>query len=148
MAKIAYRLKNHSWGRQEPENPNANRGRVKYEPGDLIFNLTKAELKEHGDHLDPVEVKDDAEERGKKVAEPVVTVDDEETADPFEDYDWTETLAANLRDVKAYITELDDVTMVSSLQAAEMRSETPRKGVLSACEDRLQELTAGQGEAG
>lgn len=132
---LAHRLKNHSWSRAEPKNPNARRGVVIYNPGDTIYDVTPAELKEHGKDLEMVNVVDATT---LAPSEPEDGIDDTNTD---ADWDWTEVLSGSVSRVKQYVADLTDAAMVASLQSAEQKSESPRKGVLTACEDRLLQLS-------
>lgn len=133
-----YRLKSGSHGRWEGDRE------VTYNPGDLVPDLTKEELKEHGSRF--VEVTqaeiDKQKVRSEALAKLTGKTGDAEDADG--DYDWTEVLGGNLAEVVEYVEEtLDDEAMLKSIIKAESAGQN-RKGVLTAASNRLKALAKGK----
>lgn len=146
-----------------------NGGRVHQTAGDLIADLSPAEINTHAHRLEfvsaepfkttrstpplaPAELRNGDVDQGGDQSPPeaggdaiadagsVADVDESVGDSEAEDYDWTEILAGNVASIREYIAEtLDEVGMVQSLAAAEKAGQA-RKSVLLAAVARVKAL--------
>lgn len=143
--KALYKLTRGQWLRYEPT-ADGGGAHKRYAPGDIIANLTKAELAEHGGQLASVSQAEldriaDVDEKLSAMLKPGKAKAAKPAAEPDEDdYEWDEVLAGSAPTIKEYINDvLSDPAMIESLMAAEMEGQN-RKGVVSAANDRLAQL--------
>lgn len=143
--KALYKLTRGQWLRFEPT-ADGGGAHKRYAPGDILANLTKAELAEHGGQLAPVSQAEldriaDVDEKLNAMLKPGKAKAAKPAAEPDEDeYEWDEVLAGSAPTIKEYINDvLSDPAMIESLMTAEMEGQN-RKGVVSAANERLAQL--------